>query len=85
MGELEDMEDRLLTARSDVGARMNRLEATKLRYTDDIITYKALKSQVEDVDVAETIMYLKTQEAVYHASLAAGARLIQPSLVDYLR
>lgn len=85
MGELEEMEDRLLTARSDVGARMNRLEATKLRYTDDIITYKALKSQVEDVDVAETIMYLKTQEAVYHASLAAGARLMQPSLVDYLR
>lgn len=85
LGELENIESTFLTARSEVGARMNRLEATKTRFNSDIITYRALKSQVEDVDASEAIMYLKTQEAVYHASLAVGARLMQPSLVDYLR
>ncbi|NLW16329.1 MAG: flagellar hook-associated protein FlgL [Firmicutes bacterium] len=85
LGKLEEVESQFLTARSEVGARMNRLEATKSRFTDDIITYTALKSQVEDVDMAEAIMYLKTQEAVYHASLAVGARLMQPTLVDFLR
>ena len=85
LGELDVVESQLLTARSEVGARMNRLEATKSRFTDDIITYRALKSQAEDVDVSEAIMYLKTQEAVYHASLAVGARLMQPTLVDFLR
>lgn len=85
LGELDKVESKFLTARSEVGARMNRLESTKSRFIDDIITYKALKSQAEDVDASEAIMYLKTQEAVYHASLAVGARLMQPSLVDYLR
>lgn len=85
LGELEDVESQFLTARSEVGARMNRLDSTKSRFTDDIITYTALKSQAEDVDASSAIMYLKTQEAVYHASLAVGARLMQPSLVDYLR
>ena len=85
LGKLEQVESQLLTARSEVGARMNRLESTKTRFTDDIITYKALKSQAEDADAAEAIMYLKMQEAVYHASLAVGARLMQPTLVNYLR
>lgn len=85
LGELDKVESQFLTARSEVGARMNRLEATKSRFTEDMITYTALKSQAEDVDMAETIMYLKTQEAVYHASLAVGARLMQPTLVDFLR
>jgi len=30
-------------------------------------------------------MQLKMQENVYRASLAAGARIIMPSLVDFLR
>lgn len=85
LGDLDRVESQFLTARSEVGARMNRLDSTKSRFTDDIITYTALKSQAEDVDASEAIMYLKTQEAVYHASLAVGARLMQPSLVDYLR
>ena len=85
LGELDQVESQFLTARSDVGARMNRLDATKLRFNLDISTYKALKSQAEDVDTSEAIMYLKTQEAVYHASLAVGARLMQPTLVDDLR
>ncbi len=85
LGQLDKVESQFLTARSEVGARMNRLESTKSRFVDDIITYQALKSQAEDVDASESIMYLKTQEAVYHASLAVGARLMQPTLVDYLR
>jgi len=31
------------------------------------------------------IMQLQLQENVYRASLAAGARIIQPSLLDFLR
>jgi flagellar hook-associated protein 3 FlgL len=42
-------------------------------------------SENEDVDEAETIMNLKNEENVYRASLAGGARIIQPTLVDFLR
>jgi flagellar hook-associated protein 3 FlgL len=42
-------------------------------------------SKNEDVDMAEVIMRLKSEENVYRASLSAGARIIQPTLVDFLR
>ncbi len=77
--------DKLLTSRTDLGARVNRLEATEDRYQEDLINIKELKSKSEDIDLAKVIMDLKTQESVYQASLAAGARIIQPSLVDFLR
>ena len=44
-----------------------------------------MKSNAEDVDFAEVIMNQKMAEAVYQASLAAGARIIQPTLMDFLR
>jgi len=85
LGRLDGSTQTLLAARADVGARMNRLEATKTRYEDDIINMTALKSQSEDADIAQVVMDLKTKETVYQAALAAGAKIIQPSLLDYLR
>ena len=35
--------------------------------------------------MAEVIMNLKMQENVYQASLSSGARIIQPTLLDFLR
>ncbi len=77
--------DNILRARSGVGARMNRLEMTTNRLTDDNIGFTKLMSQNEDVDMAEAIMNLSNEESVYKASLSTGARVIQPSLVDYIR
>jgi flagellar hook-associated protein 3 FlgL len=42
-------------------------------------------SKNEDADIAEVIMNLQNEENVYRASLSAGARVIQPSLVDFLK
>lgn len=77
--------DNLLTARSTIGAKVNRLELQQSRLDSTQISYTSLLSQNEDADIAEVIMNIKMQESVYRASLAAGARIIQPSLVDFLR
>jgi flagellar hook-associated protein 3 FlgL len=53
---------------------------------DDVKTNTTnLLSEVEDVDIADTIMKLKLQENVHQAALAAGSRIITQSLVDFLR
>lgn len=78
------MED-LLSARSAIGAKINRLELQLNRLESTQISYTELLSKNEDADQAEVIMYLKIQETVYRASLAAGARIIQPSLIDFIR
>ena len=58
---------------------------TEDRLQEMEINFTTLKSKVEDVDVASVIMDLKNQENVYRTSLAVGARIIQPNLMDFLR
>lgn len=75
----------VLRARADVGARQNRVDLTADRMSNDLVNFTDLMSKNEDVDIAETIMNLKNEENVYQASLAGGARIIQQTLVDFLR
>ena len=74
-----------LTARADIGAKMNRMELVQNRIADDKINYSKLRSQLEDADMGEVIMQLMNEENVYRASLSVGARVIQPTLLDFLR
>jgi flagellar hook-associated protein 3 FlgL len=42
-------------------------------------------SDVEDIDLPKTISDMQLQQVAYQAALAAGAKVVQPSLVDFLR
>jgi len=77
--------DAVLAYRAENGARIRRLDILEEKTRSLDIEYKKLLSNVEDADLTELIVRLKSQEASYQAALAAGARLIQPSLLDYLR
>jgi flagellar hook-associated protein 3 FlgL len=75
----------VLKYRAQIGARSNRLEATVLRLDANEVDYLDLLSKTEDIDLARMITELKMEESIYRASLSVGARIIQPSLVDFLR
>lgn len=83
--KFEDLRDRVMSIRSDIGARMNRIELTLNRLENDNVNFTSLMSENEDADMAETIMNLKNEENVYKASLSGGARIIMPTLIDFLR
>ncbi|HWQ30246.1 MAG TPA: flagellar hook-associated protein FlgL [Negativicutes bacterium] len=70
--------------RSEIGVRANRIELTTNRIEDDTLNLKELLSKNEDADLAEVIMKLKMEEYVYEASLSGGAKIIQPTLVDFI-
>lgn len=70
---------------SVVGARYNRIETMRTRAGDATTTVTQRLSEVEDIDLPKTIMELELQDVSYKAALAASARVIQPSLVDFLR
>jgi len=82
---LQDAQNHLLVKTAEIGGRQRRLELLEARYEQDHLNYESMRSDAEDVDMAEVIMYLKMAEAVYQAALSAGARVIQPSLMDFLR
>lgn len=85
---LEDLDlaiNDIINARADLGARMNRLELIEHRLEEQEVIAKKTMSENEDVHFEEAITNLITQESLYRASLAAGARIIQPTLLDFLR
>ncbi len=75
----------LSTARADAGAAYNRAEGAASRGEDALIALRTSLSEVEDTDLARAMVDLKIQEVGYQAALAATARVLQPSLIDFLR
>jgi flagellar hook-associated protein 3 FlgL len=87
-GDLEALDvalDRLLGAAASVGARSARMEAAGQVNTDLQLTLASQLVDVEDIDLAKTIMELNQTEVGYKAALQATAQVIQPTLVDFLR
>jgi len=85
LGELDQQMDNFLAQRATLGARINRMELIQGRLANEELNVKTLMSENEDADIAKVITDLKTQENVHRAALGAGARIIQPSLIDFLR
>ena len=87
-GELDNIEsrlDKLLNARSEIGARVNRVELMQNRLKDLEINLTDLQSKTEDAEFEKLLIDSKINENIYQASLSVGAKVITPSLVDLLR
>ncbi len=76
--------NRVLSLRADIGARVNRMELVVNRIAENTTSYTKMLSDVQDVDMAGVIMFLKNAENVYKAALGTGSKVIQPSLIDFL-
>lgn len=85
LAKMDEAIDNLLRWRSEAGARTNRLELVRDRLQHNQVDLEKLATEIEGVDIAEVIMKLKMEENVYRAALSAGARILQPSLADFLR
>jgi flagellar hook-associated protein 3 FlgL len=77
--------DQVTAAQAELGARQNRVDMMKDRLDGQMVTAKKILSDNEDADMEKVITNLITQESVHRAALAAGARIIQPTLMDFLR
>lgn len=74
-----------LSARAELGARMNRIQLMEDRIDQQEVIANKILSNNEDADIEQVITDLKTQESVHRAALGVGARIIQPTLLDFLR
>ncbi len=77
--------DGVLQHVSELGGKQNRVELAQERLLDLQLNLTKILSEEQDLDYAEAIMELKMEEFAYRTALAVGARIIQPSLVDFLR
>lgn len=82
--KIKDSMSQVLSITSEIGARVNRLELTENKLEDQLLTLKELLSYNEDVSLPDALMRLAIEENVYRASLGVSARIIQPTLMDFL-
>lgn len=80
-----DNEEAVLAARADIGARQNRVEMMENRLgAQEVIVTKQLSNN-EDIDYEKVITEMITQESIHQAALSVGAKIIQATLVDFIR
>ncbi len=70
---------------ADLGARGSRLERVEQINADRTLALRTQLGAVEDIDLPLTIMNLSMQQTGYEAALAATAKVISPTLLDFLR
>ncbi|HEY0509926.1 MAG TPA: flagellar hook-associated protein FlgL [Blastococcus sp.] len=86
--DLADLDTRMngmLSAVADVGARGARIELSQKINADRSLTLVSKLAETENIDLPNTIMRLQMQQTGYEAALAATAKAISPTLMDYLR
>lgn len=85
MTELDIELDNNLSHRATAGAKYRRMEMAIGRAEEAEINTTELLSNLEDIDIAEVNMLLSMQSYVYQASLMTGAKVLQPSLIDFIK
>jgi Flagellin and related hook-associated proteins len=69
----------------NIGDKGKFLEFLTSRFESQETNLKSKQKDLEGVDTAKAITDFKEQEMVYNAALQMGVKILQPSLLDYLR
>lgn len=77
--------DGMLSQLADVGIRFKQVTDAQVNLKKTLQDFTSSISGIEDIDLAETILELKMQEVAYQGALGATARVLQPTLMDFLR
>jgi len=75
----------VLNALTDVGVRTNQVEQAQTAAKNKALDLRSTLSGVEDIDLPSVIIDLQLQETTYQAALAATAKVLQPTVMDFLR
>ncbi|WP_427133811.1 flagellar hook-associated protein FlgL [Pseudarthrobacter sp. S9] len=85
LAEVDSAFKAVINGRAEIGTRQAQLERAGNVNTELEATLDAQKMGIEKADLGSVIMDLKLQETNYQVALAATARVLQPTLMDFLR
>lgn len=84
-GKVDKLANHALDERTSLGVRANTAEKVRELNDENILNMKGVLSLDQDVDHVEKFIELKSAELVYQASIQVGTKLIQPTILDYMR
>ncbi|MCO5142364.1 MAG: flagellar hook-associated protein FlgL [Oligoflexia bacterium] len=82
---LDKIRDRVITTRAQVGARTAGIDTALANSAKKNLFNAELQSNIEDSDIIQVVSDMAREETVLRASLQASNKMIQPTLLDFLR
>lgn len=82
---VDDSIEALSAHLAEVGAKDSRLQVTAQRLEVEKPEYIRFSSEESDLDITQAITELKTLEYTHQAAAATAARILRPTLLDFLR
>jgi len=82
---LDKIRDRVITMRAQVGARTSGIDTALANMGKKNVFNAELQSNIEDSDIIQVVSDMAREETVLRASLQASNKLIQPTLLDFLK
>lgn len=84
LGKFQDYQENISLAKADVGNRQNRLTLNETRLSSQKLTVKELMTKNEGVVLTDLAVEFKSATDVYDASLAAAAKVVTKTLLDFI-
>ncbi|ROP65989.1 flagellar hook-associated protein 3 FlgL [Curtobacterium sp. PhB130] len=84
---LNDVDAHIATVRgvqADVGVRHAAALTAQSSLASGAVSLESRRSSIEDKDLAKAVLDLQVQQTNYQAALAVTAKVLQPTLMDYL-
>lgn len=75
----------IVNIQAEAGVRQARASSAVDAVVDKQLSLKSSLSEVENADLPQVIVDLQMQQVAFQAALGATARVMQPSLLDFLR
>ncbi|ERK72534.1 flagellar hook-associated protein 3 [Leifsonia aquatica ATCC 14665] len=85
LGGIDDRMKAIVGEHAEIGGRQTRLDKAKDTLAVGANALEAQRSSLEDVDLSKVLLDLKTQDVNYQTAIAVTARVLQPTLMDFLR
>lgn len=82
---LDQAISQVVQARSEVGSRVMSVNATMDSIQKAIVDNKTLASQLEDADVLQVVSDINKTDSTLRATLETSGKLLQPTLLDFLK
>jgi flagellar hook-associated protein 3 FlgL len=78
--------EQISTERAGIGAKLNRVESTRITLEEAKVSMETFRSGEEDIDLAKAISELVQQQNALEATRSVAARILEaPTLLNFLR
>ncbi len=84
VGRATEASDQITRNHSRIGTWVNRMKLAEKRYEQFKLDQKDKLASTEEIDISEAVSKLQQAENAYRAALAAGTRLFNLSILDFI-